>query len=133
MYCQFKVFQKRFDGSVDFYRNWAEYRDGFGDMKGEFWLGNNKVSKMTEQGNWELRVDMGDWRIPMVKAYAKYKYFRLGGSDESYQLQFDRDSFNGTAGGNYVDSSNKLNYSMAILVTILSISTLLSSSSIIFK
>ena len=92
------MFQKRFDGSVDFYRNWAEYRDGFGDLNGEFWLGNDKVSKMTEQGDWELRVDLGDWSNPILKAYANYNMFRLGSSTERYKLQFDTSSFSGSAG-----------------------------------
>ncbi|XP_069109048.1 fibrinogen-like protein A [Argopecten irradians] len=32
------VIQNRQDGTVDFYRNWTDYKMGFGDMNGEFWI-----------------------------------------------------------------------------------------------
>ena len=43
------VMQKRFDGSVDFNRDWNNYRDGFGDVNaGEYWLGNEFVHQYTK-------------------------------------------------------------------------------------
>lgn len=37
--------QRRLDGNVSFYRPWQHYRDGFGDPKGEHWLGESQGSK----------------------------------------------------------------------------------------
>lgn len=45
------VIQRRFDGSVEFYRSWDEYKEGFGDVEGgEFWLGNDHIYHLTNQG-----------------------------------------------------------------------------------
>ena len=38
------MFQRRVDGTTDFYRDWAEYKAGFGDVYNEYWLGNTLVT-----------------------------------------------------------------------------------------
>lgn len=35
---------------MDFYRDWAEYKRGFGSQLGEFWLGNDHIHTLTAQG-----------------------------------------------------------------------------------
>jgi len=53
------VFQKRLDGSVDFYRGWADYKNGFGKLNGEFWLGLDKINRLTKTKN-RVRLDLED-------------------------------------------------------------------------
>ena len=64
------VFQKRLDGSVDFYRGWNEYKRGFGNLNGEFWLGLEKIYRLTKSGRHKLRVDLED--TAGRTAYAEY-------------------------------------------------------------
>lgn len=37
----------RFTGEQDFYKNWEEYRTGFGNLAGEHWLGLEKIYQLT--------------------------------------------------------------------------------------
>ena len=55
------VFQKRIDGSVDFNLNWSDYKHGFGNLRGEFWLGLDRIHRLTSDNNSVLRVDMEDF------------------------------------------------------------------------
>ena len=46
------VFQRRQDGSVNFYRNWTDNENGFdGNLTGEFWLGPSKIHCLTKEGS----------------------------------------------------------------------------------
>ena len=78
------VFQKRFDGSVDFYLNWSDYKHGFGDLSGEFWLGNDKIHRLTSDDNNMLRVDLGDFE--RNTSYAEYDIFGVMSESDKYKL-----------------------------------------------
>ncbi|XP_060107776.1 tenascin isoform X6 [Heteronotia binoei] len=87
------VFLRRQDGEQDFYQNWRTYENGFGDPKKEFWIGLDKLHKITSQGQYELRVDLRDHG---ETAYALYDKFTVGDSRSRYRLKVD--GYSGTAG-----------------------------------
>ena len=78
------VFQRRFDWSVDFYRGWQDYKQGFGDLSGEYWLGLDKIHRMTNISQNELRIDMED--TSGNTTYAYYDFFAVSGENEKYRL-----------------------------------------------
>ncbi|XP_053551315.1 ficolin-1 [Bombina bombina] len=78
------VFQRRWDGSVDFFRDWKSYKTGFGSRLNEFWLGNDNIHKITSTGTWELRIDLQDFEN--TKQFAKYTSFQILGETEKYKL-----------------------------------------------
>ncbi|XP_045183336.2 fibrinogen-like protein 1 [Mercenaria mercenaria] len=88
------VFQRRENGEIDFYRNWKEYKNGFGDLNGEFWLGNERLSILTATGDHELRIDMEDFEGN--RAFAKYSKFRIYPEEDKYKLEVS--GYSGNAG-----------------------------------
>ena len=78
------VFQKRLDGSVDFYLNWSDYKVGFGDMNGEFWLGLDKIHRLTSDNNNVLRVDLEDFEGNT--RFAQYNMFGIMNQNSMYML-----------------------------------------------
>jgi hypothetical protein len=75
------VFQRRIDGSVMFYRDWNDYRDGFGDISGEFWLGLDKIHRITQRKQM-LRIDLADFNGNT--RYATYSTFAVGSESSRY-------------------------------------------------
>lgn len=78
------VFQRRVDGSVDFYRGWEDYVDGFGDKANEFWLGLEALHRITICGRYELRIDLEDWEGHIQ--YAAYRFFEIGSAASKYRI-----------------------------------------------
>ncbi|KAM3968415.1 uncharacterized protein ACR2FA_001092 [Aphomia sociella] len=89
------VFQNRFDGSQDFYKGWSDYKHGFGNLAGEFWLGLEKISYLTNQKLYELRVEM---ETPHgQEAHAGYSVFTVAPEHEGYRIS-TLGTFYGSAG-----------------------------------
>ncbi|NXE29764.1 FCN1 protein, partial [Ardeotis kori] len=89
------VFQRRWDGSVNFLRDWDSYKRGFGNQLTEFWLGNDNIHFLTSLGPCELRIDLRDFENNYY--FAKYASFRVLGETEKYKLVLG-DFLGGNAG-----------------------------------
>ena len=96
------VFQRRQDNSVDFYRGWNDYKSGFGELTAEFWLGNDKIHRLTASRPSSLRVELEDWNG--VRVYAKYG--KLNVTDEQAQYRLEVSSYSGTAGDSIAYHNN---------------------------
>ena len=79
------VFQRRRDGSENFYRNWADYVAGFANLKREFWLGLDHIHCLTSAApRTELRIDLADFFGNYRHAY--YDFFNVNGPSTNYIL-----------------------------------------------
>lgn len=96
------VFQRRLDGSVDFYRDWSSYKKGFGDLNGEFWLGNDNLNRLTALGDVTLRVDLEDFEGNIT--HAEYTTFKVADEADKYRLLIG--GYNGSAGDSMSYHSN---------------------------
>ncbi|KAJ0019833.1 hypothetical protein NQD34_007402 [Periophthalmus magnuspinnatus] len=96
------VFQRRKDGSVNFYRGWDEYVEGFGNADGEYWLGLEFLHRITVRRDQELLVELEDFEGN--KASARYSSFSVGGDCNGYKL-----NVSGFTDGGAGDSLNRHN------------------------
>ncbi|ELU06585.1 hypothetical protein CAPTEDRAFT_213036 [Capitella teleta] len=101
VYCDMKtdgggwlVFQRRQDGSKDFFLTWREYASGFGDLSYEFWLRNRNLHVLTSTQTYEMRVDLGDFEGET--RFARYSTFKVASEDQKFTLTVG--GFSGTAG-----------------------------------
>uniref|UniRef100_A0A674KA55 Angiopoietin-related protein 3 n=1 Tax=Terrapene triunguis TaxID=2587831 RepID=A0A674KA55_9SAUR len=112
VYCEMKsdsswtVIQNRVDGSLDFNQTWESYANGFGDLKGEFWLGLAKLYSIANQADYILRIELKDWKDN--KRYVEYT-FTLGSPETDYTLHLSEISGNIP---NALPEQTKLRFSM---------------------
>ena len=97
------VVQRRFSPyNVSFDRVWSEYRNGFGDLLGEFWLGNDNLHRIAASAS-VLRFDLtaGSGQ----KGYAKYGGFTVGNA--AAKFQWDMNTYEGSIKNAIYGNSHK--------------------------
>ena len=82
--------RRRSPFKTSFNRNWEEYRTGFGNLTGEFWLGNDNIHRLAAAPV-SFRVDFQE--NGRSKRYARYENFVVAGADDKYR--WNMDSFSG--------------------------------------
>nr|XP_012225823.1 PREDICTED: angiopoietin-related protein 2-like [Linepithema humile] len=83
----------------NFNRDWADYKNGFGDPAKEFWLGNENIYMLTNNEDYTLRVELEDFEGN--KRYAQYSHFKIYSEGEYYKLEID--GYEGNAGDSLND------------------------------
>ncbi|XP_032289949.1 microfibril-associated glycoprotein 4-like [Drosophila virilis] len=78
------VIQQRINGREDFYRNWATYREGFGSFDGDFFLGLEKIHRLTRAQPHELYIHMEGFDGDIK--YRRYDQFGISGEEDQYTL-----------------------------------------------
>ncbi|XP_055850725.1 uncharacterized protein LOC129915261 [Episyrphus balteatus] len=83
----------------NFNRDWADYKNGFGDPAKEFWLGNENIYMLTNNEDYALRVELEDFEGN--KRYAQYSHFKIHSEADYYKLEID--GYEGNAGDSLND------------------------------
>ncbi|KAM4615037.1 fibrinogen-like 2a [Polymixia lowei] len=106
------LIQQRLNGSVSFNRTWAEYKKGFGNIRGEFWLGNDHIHLLTKAKDMILRIELEDFEG--VREYAKFDQFYVANEFLRYRLSIS--GYSGTA-GNAISFNKHFNHDQKFFTT----------------
>jgi len=92
--CIPRLVQQNVDGLDFFNRSWAEYKVGFHDTRGNFWLGNDLLHQLTTSGRYKLRFDLQASNSSWY--YAEYSRFIVSSEASNYLLRVS--GYSGNAG-----------------------------------
>uniref|UniRef100_A0A0A1X2H6 Fibrinogen-like protein A n=1 Tax=Zeugodacus cucurbitae TaxID=28588 RepID=A0A0A1X2H6_ZEUCU len=70
--------------SVNYFRNRTDYKEGFGDLTGNYWIGLEKIYALTSDCEQELYIQISR---NGTEYYEKYTKFVIAGESEDYALK----------------------------------------------
>jgi len=97
------------DGSAIFNRSWAEYKLGFNDSSGNYWLGNELIHQLTVSRNFRLRIDLKPAVDTAQWYWAEYSSFVVQGEEANYKLIVG--GFTGNTGHDALSNQNRMMFS----------------------
>ncbi|XP_029633596.2 fibrinogen-like protein 1 isoform X1 [Octopus sinensis] len=100
------VIMQRSDGSVNFNRPWNDYKNGFGNVDGEYWIGNEVIHRLTHNRTALIRIVMKSMWILGGEAHSLYRQFRIGNESSGYKL-FIGGYDNSSTGGDSMTSTTE--------------------------
>ncbi|XP_034105756.1 angiopoietin-related protein 7-like [Drosophila albomicans] len=82
------VIQQRVGGNESFNRDWATYRKGFGEMDSDFFLGLEKIHRITSLQRFELYIHLVAVNGSVFNA--RYDDFKISDEDNGYALSLGK-------------------------------------------
>ena len=79
---------------IDFNRKWLSFKTGFGDIRNEFWLGNEFIHGMTSSKEHQVLV-WGQKTDGVTTAISMHDSFKIGDETDLYRIYFNETSRKG--------------------------------------
>ena len=99
---------------MDFRKNWNDYKDGFGNLEGEFWFGNENIHDLTKPSfapkKSQLLINMR-MKGKLLPEYVKYSTFEINDEATKYVLKINGFSGNVTYNPRGLDHNNNQRFS----------------------
>lgn len=92
------VIQRRVNSKTSFHRNYAGYTNGFGDLAENFWLGLDKISRLTSNSDGPMEIYFGLEAFFGVSASSNYRTFSVGNKETGYTLSISGYNRSSSAG-----------------------------------
>lgn len=110
------VLNRRYDGSTNFYQNWKEYKEGFGKLHREFWIGNDNMHVLSFQAIFqkgsEALIQLRPHGYTSGTIYTNgYSHFYIGNEKSKYMMDISGVAYNEHYAADFASYNNRMEFS----------------------